>query len=331
MIADEPLVGVSVVVPAVVPCPGLPTLLRALYTDRARAVGIEQIVVVDNTAKGSPFIAQAVEDLVTTPRPGPALTYIREAIAGSYRARNTGIRASSGAVLAFLDVDVVPTDSWFDAVRDAAADRAILRATGPVTQVISVPAGRFLNRCAQLLDLVSGINQRAYSADGWAATANLLVRRSIIEVVGPFNGRLESSGDREFGYRCQNAGYPLTFDERMEVCHEARATLRALVSKAQRVSRGQVQLRHLLGTDGYRNLLGRELPYWWPLGKQLRLGIGLLVGRWAPELCLRKRGMAALVTPVVGLAGLVERRRALRRPVTSGLGPVQRRNPRSAE
>lgn len=316
--------SVSVVIPAVEPCPALPALLTSLTTAAARTAGIEQVVVVDNSAEGSSCIERAVAAAHETSGACPTVERVHEPVRGSYRARNTGIRMTSGEWIAFLDADLTPAASWFDAVAELTVDGMILRATGPVTQVVTHRATRFLDRCAQSLDMAVGINQRAYAAGGWAATANLLVRRSLFDDVGFFEGRLESSGDREFGRRCFRVGYAITFDERLEVRHEARATLGALIGKAERVSRGLAQLLQLLGTAGYRELFGSELSRWWPLDNRLRYAAKLLLGKAAPELRFRDRAMAALVAPIVGFRGFWELRQSLRRhpPSLNGTPPT---------
>jgi GT2 family glycosyltransferase len=59
----------------------------------------------------------------------------------------------------------------------------------------------------------------------FAATANLFVRRTVIDDVGAFDASLRSGGDYEFGRRATGAGYRLVYAPEACVVHRPRASL----------------------------------------------------------------------------------------------------------
>lgn len=77
---------------------------------------------------------------------------------------------------------------------------------------------------------------------GFAATANLVVAREVVDEVGPFRRHLQSGGDAEWGERATAAGHRVVFRDDVVVRHPARATVGELVRKARRTTRGAEQL-----------------------------------------------------------------------------------------
>ena len=172
--------------------------------------------------------------------PLAAVRVCRQARAGSYAARNTGIAQSRGDVLAFTDADCVPEPDW---LRRACAalerhpewgaigGRIVILDSGPA----ATPAERYERRYA--------FPQESYIAhDNFGVTANLVVRRSTIDHVGPFDGRLHSGGDWEWGQRARAAGVVIAYARDVVVGHPARTSLASLLHKQTRVTQGTAAL-----------------------------------------------------------------------------------------
>lgn len=76
---------------------------------------------------------------------------------------------------------------------------------------------------------------------GFAATANLFVRRELFEKEGGFNHQLLAGGDTEFGLRTVENGARLEYADLAVVAHAPRARPRELVRKSFRRGFGQAQ------------------------------------------------------------------------------------------
>ena len=154
---------------------------------------------------------------------------------GAYAARNTGLNAARGETLAFTDVDCRPHPDWI--AQGLAAVASVPRVAGRVHLELSAP----LNS-VELVDAGRFFRQQRYVQEGFGATANLFVRRSVFDTVGPFDERLRSGGDYEFGQRCSRAGISIAYAEHVVVDHSARGSVRELLSKCERVGFGTGQL-----------------------------------------------------------------------------------------
>ena len=160
-------------------------------------------------------------------------------IQSSYAARNTGIRNSDGDLLAFVDADMTVPETWLDdalaAFRAADADYMGCRVD------LTLPDDPTL---AARYDHHTGFPVEGYiERQGFAPTCCLFVRREVLEDVGPFDHRLESGGDKEFGNRVHDAGYDQRFASDATMSHPTRNSLSELVSKDRRVGRGLCQLQ----------------------------------------------------------------------------------------
>jgi glycosyltransferase involved in cell wall biosynthesis len=168
---------------------------------------------------------------------------------GAYAARNTGLSEASAENIAFTDVDCRPYPDWIECGLCALA--SVPRLAGRV-QVALSPAPS----AAELVDAGRFFRQRRYVEEGFGATANLFVRRSVFAAAGGFDERLKSGGDYEFGLRCTRAGIPIAYAEHVVVAHAARASVRELLSKSERVGFGTGQLIRRGGIP-MRRLAGR--------------------------------------------------------------------------
>jgi glycosyltransferase involved in cell wall biosynthesis len=222
---------VSVIVPVRNSEAGLASLLARLEEQTLARDAYEVIVVDDRSDDDTAGVAE---------RSGVARVVRAERHGGSYVARNLGARASRGAVLAFTDSDCLPDARWLEsglaAVRDGGADL--------VAGEVDVPLGGNPSAAA-LVDFSRSLDQeRCALKEGFGATANLLVTRSVFERVGGFNERLISGGDTEFGHRATAAGARLAYEPGVIVVHEPRARARQLARKGFRLGYGAAQQRH---------------------------------------------------------------------------------------
>jgi glycosyltransferase involved in cell wall biosynthesis len=162
----------------------------------------EVIVVDDGSTDATATIAAGANGLVTV---------LSEAGAGPGPARNRGVAAASGSVLAFTDADCVPEPSWLregvEALRDADLVQGAVR---PDPNAERRPFDRTI------------------WVDGRGAlfeSANLLARRELFERLGGFEDWLGPvlgkplAEDVWFGWRARREGARLRFAERAVVHH----------------------------------------------------------------------------------------------------------------
>lgn len=195
---------------------------------------------------------------------------------GSYAARNLGVATARSDVIAFTDADCIPDRMWIEA-----AVRAISNGTDRVAGHVEVLTGCDRIGHAALHEVSSAFDQRRYVRRGFGATANLVVRRTAFDQVGPFDARLRSGGDIEWNQRAGRAGFTLRYVAEARVAHPARTSAAALLEKDARVWAGKLAIE--------------EFPR--PV-----LAVGaLLQGIVPPVLPLVRAGLRARRRPRVGL------------------------------
>jgi len=200
--------------------------LEALLAQSWPRERLEVVVVDDASSDGSRERASAF----------PVRLLALPARGGPYAARNAGVRAAGGELLAFTDSDCVPAKDWVErACAALAAQRADLVA-GQVRFALGRGAG-----AAGVVDALTNLDQqRSVAERGVAKTGNLLAARHVFEAIGPFPER-RSGGDVEWTARASGAGFALVYAPDAVVEKPARSAA-ALAAKQYRVGRGQVAL-----------------------------------------------------------------------------------------
>jgi GT2 family glycosyltransferase len=222
-------------------------LLSSLMTQRYD--GIVQIILVDNNSDA----VLAESDL---PVRG---TLLHEPEPGSYVARNAGLALANGEVVAFTDSDCVASPDWLTAgVRALLADPVVGVVGGGVEALTRAPGAPTLT---ERYDAFFHMRQAHYVAHmGFAATANLFVRRDLVRQLGGFDTRFRSGGDREFCRRVREAGHALRYAPDALVRHDARQ-LGGLLLKSRRLA-GQEWSRATASGAGLRRAVRSDLRIW---------------------------------------------------------------------
>lgn len=225
--AGEPLV--SVVVPVRDGASDLPPLLAGLAAQEG--VASFEVLVVDNGSRDATAEVAGAHDIVTR--------VIRERRPGSYSARNAGLAQARSPIVAFTDADCIPEPGWLAAGLEALADADL--AGGAIEQVRSSEPTWW-----EIYDRATYLDQERLVLDQrFAATANLFVRRSVFDQVGPFDSRLRSSGDLELCQRAVDAGFRLVYAPEARVLHRPRRTLRGTWNLHRRLGAGWADLARL--------------------------------------------------------------------------------------
>lgn len=212
---------VSVIIPHYRDLGGLALCLAAL-DGQTYPRDLTEIVVADNA---SPEGAQAVSDVIA----GRArLVVVEEKGAGP--ARNGGVAASTGEVLAFIDSDCVAEPAWIEEALmalpafDFIGGRVKVLVEDP--QEIT-PVEAFERVFA--FDFKTYIEKKRFTGAG-----NLVCSRRIFDEVGGFKTGV--SEDVEWSRRAQACGFRLGYAPRAIVGHPARRSWPELLAKWRRIN-----------------------------------------------------------------------------------------------
>lgn len=254
---------------------GAQTLPACLDAMLGQEPALELIVIDNGSRDGSRALAErhpAVSRVVGERRPG------------SYAARNAGLAVATGDVIAFTDADCTPCPGWLrEGVEALVAGGADLVA-GRVAPDVSADPTMW-----ESFDAGHHVDQRKYVETlGFGATANLFVRRTVLDAVGVFDAAMASGGDRELCRRATAAGFRLAYAPHARVSHRSRRTAGETWKLHRRLGAGLGQL-HRRGLH----------PPWWR-DDQMLLPLG-----WAAEITsspqrhYRHREMLPLAAVVV--------------------------------
>lgn len=171
----------------------------------------------------------------------PEITVLSESQPGSYAARNCGIAAAKGEVIAFTDSDCIPAQSWLElGVRRLTQTVNCGLVAGRIELFYQNPANP---SSSELYDMLFEFDQKHFlEHDHYGATANVFTYRDVLEHVGLFSTELQSGGDFQWGQRVYRAGYQMVYGHEVVIRHPTRSQLRELTKKARRVIEGHFVL-----------------------------------------------------------------------------------------
>lgn len=235
----------SVIVPVFNDPERLSACLQALAAQDYPADRFE-VVVVDNASTDDIRWAIPVDD--------PRFRLLHEPRRGSYAARNAGVAAASGAVLAFTDADCRPRRDWVRAGVTALGSEPVPDAVAGRIQLVFRGGGEPVT-APELYESLHAFQQAKYvDRWGWAATANFFVTAEVFDRVGRFDARLRSGGDMDWGTRLTGTGGVLRYEPSVVVEHPSRPSWTEMTRKAIRVADGLAS--HAAGTS--RRTLARR-------------------------------------------------------------------------
>lgn len=171
---------------------------------------------------------------------GDRVRYVRENRPGLNVARNRALREATYDLVVFNDDDAVPDPGWLRALLPNFSDPSVLCVTG-LTMPLELeteaqewferysPFGRGFTR--EVYDMV---RLHPLAAGRVGAGANMALRRSILDLVGPFNEALDggtptySGGDTEMFSRILAAGYRIVYEPAALSWHRHRRSWKEL-------------------------------------------------------------------------------------------------------
>lgn len=222
-------------------------LARCLLSLQDLSIHPQEILVVDN-APSSDATRQLVAQM-------PGIRYVLEPRPGLSVARNTGIRHSTGDIIAFTDDDVTVHPDWITRLQQSFHDPKVMAVTGLVltaeleteSQLIFEKSLGGFNKGYRVLTFDNRLVEQRWGAPVWdiGAGANMACRRKAFELVGDFDERLGAgaagcSEDSELWYRLLAEGWLCRYEPTAVVYHYHRSDLDKLNQQAFQYMRGHV-------------------------------------------------------------------------------------------
>jgi glycosyltransferase involved in cell wall biosynthesis len=188
--------AVSVVVPTRNRAGYLEVTLSSLSA-QSPGVPYEVIVVDDGSDDATAAVVQRAAAGASAPPGPPPITYLRhDSARGPNAARNTGIAAARGPLIALIDDDVRVPPGWVGELAAGAVRHRWAEAVGgPIRASLEGPAPRSCGReSAPVTTLDLGPRDRETD---FVWSANMAVRRGAIERIGGFDEQVPIYGDEE--------------------------------------------------------------------------------------------------------------------------------------
>ena len=252
----------------------LTSLLKMDYPSERR-----EILVVDN---GSTDQTAAI--VKTFP-----VRYLQEERRGASYARNQGIEASTGEIVAFIDADCTVTTRWLrELVQGFDGEEVGVVGGELVAYPPTTPAERYFAMRRPLWHTRT-IN---YPISPWFLAGNTAFRREVFDQVGLFDPQFVGCEDIDYSWRFfQSRHFKLIYRPKAVVFHRHRQTTWELLKQYHRYGLGQAILRRK-----YRKELSwgwkRELRAYWDL-----LLAVLLLGRAVVLSMIRGRSTVEVFHP----------------------------------
>ncbi|TAF06643.1 MAG: glycosyltransferase [Nostocales cyanobacterium] len=267
---------VSVVIPIYNGEGDLPDLLSCLLSQTYPKDQVEYLLIDNNSSD------RTLSILNTTAENSPITIHPLSAnnIQSSYAARNTGIKAATGEIMAFTDADCRPQPQWLQTLIQPFINSEVVIVAG---EIVALPGKSLLEQFADKQETLSQKHTLAHKFCPYGQTANLAIRRHIFKTSGLFRPYLTTGGDADICWRILQANLgKLEFAPEAIVQHRHRLTLKELASQWRRYGRSNRYLHELHGIELTREMKTKEYAYIllrWLLKEVPRESLKNLIGK----------------------------------------------------
>ena len=193
----EKVVRLSIVVPAYNEQDYLPACLSGILAEVARSpdAGAVEVLVVDNAS------TDATADIACAM---PGVAVVHEPVKGLTRARQAGLEAASGELIAYVDADTRMPPGWIDRVlRTFERKPSVVCVSGPYIYYDAAAWQRAMVRLYWIFLASPAYWMTRYMVVG----GNFAVRRSALEQIGGFDTSIAFYGeDTNIARRLKAAG-----------------------------------------------------------------------------------------------------------------------------
>lgn len=250
----------SVIVPIFNGESDLPDLLQALKSQTYPPDRLEFVLVDNQSRDRTPALLQAA--IPQFAQHHLTLNVLSEStIQSSYAARNRGIKASIGSIVAFTDCDCRPQPTWLTELVQPFADPTVAIAAG---EIMALPGHTPFESYAERRKILSQKHTLAHPFLPYGQTANLAVRRNTLEQSGLFRPYLTTGGDADLCWRIlQQGAYQIKFASNALVSHRHRSNLNSLREQWYRYGQSNRYLHDLHHVDLMRELHLNDYLHRW--------------------------------------------------------------------
>lgn len=221
--------SVSVVIPVLNGGHTIGDTLRSLQGQAPAATSSETIVVDNGSTDDTAAVVRRF-----------GVTLLHEAKPGAAAARNRGLHAASGEIVAFCDADTVLTRRWLAELLAAFEDPEVTLAAG---RIVCYPpktgAERYLATCG-VYDVERAVGRPVFPL---APSGNMAVRREAALAVGGFDEAMLTAEDADFCHRILRV-YPgqIAYRAGAMLFHRSRPTAAELRRQAWVYGEGVARL-----------------------------------------------------------------------------------------
>lgn len=169
-------------------------------------VGHREVLVVDNgSTDGTATVAQAYP-----------VTVVSHFQPGAARARNSGIRAAQGEIVAFIDADCIAEKDWLRELLAGADNPAVGGFVGPID---ALETRRLVARWVDDRELISQ-ERLLSSSPAVAAGGNIAYRKEVFDAVGVFDEDMMAGEDGDLFWRMiRSDRFLVRFNRKARVRH----------------------------------------------------------------------------------------------------------------
>jgi O-antigen biosynthesis protein len=237
---------VSIIVPSYNSTRTIARCLDAL--ERQETEAPYEVIVVDSSNDGT-------GELIESRYPGVKLIRLPErTLPGG--ARNLGIQAAKGRILAFTDSDCVVEPSWLDKIWRAHAEEHCAGVGGAVFNGLPLNPVAWSGYLLEFNEQLPSFPKRFV---GFLPTCNVSFKASVFERYGLFPTDLWPCEDLIFGWKLHCAGERFLFDPEIRVRHIFRPRIGSFIQHQVRLGEASAVARKQL-----------DLPYAWAATHALR-------------------------------------------------------------
>lgn len=218
---------ISVIIPVYNDSERLRLCLNAL---KEQSIGKEnfEVIIVDNNSTED--IQEVISDFDQV-----YFKYLLEKKIGSYAARNGGIEAAVGEILAFTDSDCIPDKDWLlNGTKYLAQNHNVGIVAGSVKLFYK---SKNLN-AVEVYEKYTAFRQEENARSGSCVGANWFSYKEVIDRFGRFDASLKSNGDTVLSTNISKAGLKVVYADNAVVLHPSRYTYKEIGNKFRRLFGG---------------------------------------------------------------------------------------------